>query len=1203
MALAMLRKRKKGLSLALGTLSLTAALLGSTILPTAGQVSATAATTTTNSLDLSNPQSESNVELNAGEFLSLILGENETVSSAESDYLATLAAIPLKYTNTVSTRCVTVDYDEEANTLTVTVTPYTYTTADGTTLTWYPAETATAGQYTLPLTTLASDGTRSGTLEGLSSITDLRLSVSYTCTATVPAALVNRYLNLTYNYADELSLEMADYESCLAEYNAYQDYLQALIDYDTAYENWQAYVAAKSRYDSEMVEYTAYTQAMSEYRTALAAYQAYESAKTRYEQAKIAYNAAREEYNTKLAAYNEALRPYEQNRAEIERVESVLAVLDSAFVSAGGNHMYATLMGDTVATVVSKKDELVSIGKCDPNDIDIADKTSAALRVLLTEYKALKGVPARFAYYTEHYEEIKENFSTLYGRLYSLYKNTNVRSELIAKGKLERYMQFVSQLYVISTGLDDDVNRKEDWQIMGHYDDAWFDYVYYTYQELLPDESLRPADRNNADPTDVSCPEEELTAPTPPAPFTLTEPVEPEKVDCPVEPEVVNKPTEPSLVQEPTAPTPVSDPGDRPIAPSYTALQQRLITARRDGTLALRTTATQDQTVTLTATLQKGLQPGLVEFYDYDGQTLLYSVIPTPGEAIVYAGPSPERADTARYAYSFLGWKDEDGQPVEDFGIASAAGRCFYASYSETVRSYTVTWSIEGEEQSVSLPYGSTPSFDGTPTKASTAQYTYQFVGWRVSGAEDYSTRLDDVTGNVTYEAVFASTLRRYTVTWVYYEGNSVSALWDYGTVPVPPTSTPTRPADSQYVYEFSGWDVSPVAVTEDATYTAQYTSISIQIPPGENESETSPPVSSDSDYSATIPAGGLRVDQLLTLAQTNHCTVSLVSADATAGLYFNQAAISAFLQAGGTHVHLEQREGVYLLKLTGESGQAISLSAPVTLRYANASTYTKAYTNVAETLTALAFTYENNMLTLRVREGADLVFRNEYPVTVSPCENGELSADKEIALSGDVVTLLLTPATGYKVDSVQVVGTLTEQTYSVNEDMTFVMPDEPVTVTATLARQTYTVTFIVENEVISSTTYFSGDTLVPPADPTKDPDGDTVYTFTGWSPVVVPTVTADATYTAQFRGSLQSSNDTYIPPESRDRAYLLYIDIALILAVLITTPIVIVRLVKRRRKKKRANESDETEPTNKSDKKSEKKSNEKKRENKSDET
>ena len=384
------------------------------------------------------------------------------------------------------------------------------------------------------------------------------------------------------------------------------------------------------------------------------------------------------------------------------------------------------------------------------------------------------------------------------------------------------------------------------------------------------------------------------------------------------------------------------------------------------------------------------------------------------------------------------------------------------------------------------------------------------------------------------------------------------------------PSIAPARPADDRYIYTFSGWNTTPVAVTGDATYTAQFTALPI-LPPANASDEVQALILKDDVYTATIRAGGQQIDRLLTLAQANDCTVSLRSADGAVNLYLNEAALSDFLQAGGTHVLLDINGSCYSLKLTDASGQAISLTAPITLQFTHANAYTRSYVKTASSLEALAAAYENGILTLRVREGAELVFRNEYTVTTTPCENGELATNTEIATPGDLVTLLLTPVAGYKIDSVQVIGTLSGKSYAVSENMTFVMPDEPVTISATFARQTYTVTFIVDGQVISTKTYFSGETLVLPDDPTKAPEGDTVYTFTGWSPVVVTTVTADATYTAQFRGSLQSSNSTYIPADSRNRAYLLYIEVGIILALLIATPIVTVRIVKRR--KKRANE------------------------------
>ena len=61
-----------------------------------------------------------------------------------------------------------------------------------------------------------------------------------------------------------------------------------------------------------------------------------------------------------------------------------------------------------------------------------------------------------------------------------------------------------------------------------------------------------------------------------------------------------------------------------------------------------------------------------------------------------------------------------------------------------------------------------------------------------------------------------------------------------------------------------------------------------------------------------------------------------------------------------------------------------------------------------------------------------------------------------------------------------------------------------------------YTVKFVVDGQDYDVQTLHFGDTVVAPTDPTKAPSVSTVYSFTGWTPEIVP-VAGDATYTAQF--------------------------------------------------------------------------------------
>ncbi|MBE6817600.1 MAG: hypothetical protein E7517_00370 [Ruminococcaceae bacterium] len=76
---------------------------------------------------------------------------------------------------------------------------------------------------------------------------------------------------------------------------------------------------------------------------------------------------------------------------------------------------------------------------------------------------------------------------------------------------------------------------------------------------------------------------------------------------------------------------------------------------------------------------------------------------------------------------------------------------------------------------------------------------------------------------------------------------------------------------------------------------------------------------------------------------------------------------------------------------------------------------------------------------------------------------------------------------------------------------------------------KTYTVTFINENQVYDTRDYHYGDTLIQPDNPTKPADNTYTYTFTGWTPSVPATVTASATYTAQYRQDYINYTITFV--------------------------------------------------------------------------
>ena len=135
---------------------------------------------------------------------------------------------------------------------------------------------------------------------------------------------------------------------------------------------------------------------------------------------------------------------------------------------------------------------------------------------------------------------------------------------------------------------------------------------------------------------------------------------------------------------------------------------------------------------------------------------------------------------------------------------------------------YPITWkNYNGDVLKVDpvVPYGDTPAYNGaTPVKPADAQYTYTFTGW--------SPAITPVTGEAEYTAQFTNGTNTYPITWKNYNGDvlKVDPAVSYGDTPSYNGETPTKPADAQYTYTFTGWSPAVTPVTGEAEYTAQFT-------------------------------------------------------------------------------------------------------------------------------------------------------------------------------------------------------------------------------------------------------------------------------------------------------------------------------------------------------------------------------------------
>ena len=212
------------------------------------------------------------------------------------------------------------------------------------------------------------------------------------------------------------------------------------------------------------------------------------------------------------------------------------------------------------------------------------------------------------------------------------------------------------------------------------------------------------------------------------------------------------------------------------------------------------------------ATFKGELKKYDIVWKNYDGNVLLVDHVEY-GKTPTYNGATPTKPQTDRFSYDFVGW-DPEVKPVT--GSAE-----YTAVFEEGPRKYTVTWmNYNGVilETDNNVPYGTIPTFDGAePQRIGDNRFEYIFKGW--------SPEVGPVTGDITYVATFTSNIKRYTVTWLNYDGSTLEVDQNvaYGSTPTYDGDKPTKPTVGGFKQTFAGWSPEITAVTGNQTYTAVF--------------------------------------------------------------------------------------------------------------------------------------------------------------------------------------------------------------------------------------------------------------------------------------------------------------------------------------------------------------------------------------------
>ena len=223
-----------------------------------------------------------------------------------------------------------------------------------------------------------------------------------------------------------------------------------------------------------------------------------------------------------------------------------------------------------------------------------------------------------------------------------------------------------------------------------------------------------------------------------------------------------------------------------------------------------------------------------ITFYNEDGTQLIATQSFTFGQSLSYSGQTPTKESTAQYSYTFAGWSKNKNSLTTETLTVDGTFNSVYAVFEQHALSYEITFynedgSLNYGKQSFS--FGQSLSYSGqTPTKESTTQYSYTFIGWsKNKNSLTPETLTVDGTFNNVY-AVFEKHALSYEITFYNEDGTQLIATqsFTFGQNLSYSGQTPTKESTTQYSYTFIGWSknknsLTPETLTVDGTFNNVY--------------------------------------------------------------------------------------------------------------------------------------------------------------------------------------------------------------------------------------------------------------------------------------------------------------------------------------------------------------------------------------------
>ncbi len=1038
----------------------------------------------------SNPSSVNSCEISTLDFFTQNF--NEYFSESEKTVLSE-KGIFIKYENKIPTNCVETSINGDA--LIVTAYEYTYMDINNRCVIWYPKEVILNGitkqfekkedYYSCSFNNLVSS--------------DEYISVYYSLKLIINKDNINNTLNETYEMAKNLEIKREEYNSNKA---LYEQYIIDLKQYQNDMESYNSYLLAKSEWDKKNNLYLKYLSDYNLYLETEKKYEEYTNLWNQYLIDKEKYNA----YKLELQKYEEtAEEKIEDYQTYVEKMKninyriSILSLITKEMTSLNRS-VYSAVIGSTVDLVLENEASLIELG-VDKKVVEIARNATNKLRELFNAYVSLDNDKEIYSFYVKNYSDLKKYSEALLTSLEYLYRKGPVEKLLSIiqntdNNYKEKYIILIAQLGLLCNALDDnDVKNYEKKDII---DLTSWKIDNRTIKDILNEEISIVDDSIQSYPpgSERSYPEP-VEKPTPPA--EVKEPVAPTEVVPISEPEEVENPGEPPLeVKKPSEPEKVIEPEEFKLE----GFDLQLVTEYHNGQLKKHKVIDNDYEYLIDTVLNKKIRTEgkvTITFYDETKLNILAVEQTDIGEHIIYSGVTPTKIpdDVIYQSYEFVGWVDDNGNFIDLNNVTKDLFA--FPKFRGIYKKYQITWNLPDGLIVQEYEYGSMPEAPVGITKEDDEYYYYSFKGW--------NTNVEKVTEDKEYTAIF-NAFPYYTVVWNVGE-EQYKQKYKEGEIPSLSEELLIKANTSTQYFCFYQWDKAIQPVNENQEYTAIFTEHSFVKSDGQeldvNFNENNVIINTET---RDIDISGLLdykdIDEYKLIININQISVSVDIKDINSTDNENITNIELL-------ENVENGKTKYKLRFIKDKNEVV-LGCNIYVSVLGE--YDESHTRVFEDETMIKSTVHNECISFIMKENHEYRISSIYSINILP-STIEIKSDVEEAEVGQIVSLELNGLPlGMKLDKLYVQDTNDE--YISVDGNAFIMPASNVFVGAIISKIEYTVSFIIDGEIISSNKYYYGDIVEVPKNTFKISDDQYSYEFIGWDKEITP-VCEDITYVANY--------------------------------------------------------------------------------------